>query len=144
MMNELLATLVLQLTERGLRHPLVASTSLHALWGLLHSLAGTDAAARATVDATMTALVAELATELADELGDDPAALAAQKFTLACSWADLCRLAGEPVPPPVRAVLEDPAGKQTAAGLLADWVTGVLPGDHLPALPTLALVPPAC
>ena len=52
----------------------------------------------------------ELLTDLCDELaaGDVPAPLA-QPFTLAAVWADLARLAGEPVPPDVAAYLDEPA-----------------------------------
>ncbi len=52
-----------------------------------------------TIDATMRALVAELGA------GGVPAPLA-QDFTLAALWDDLARLAGEPVPPEVAALLD--------------------------------------
>ncbi len=52
-----------------------------------------------TIDEAMRALVAELAA------GGVPAPLA-QDFTLAALWDDLARLAGEPVPPEVAALLD--------------------------------------
>lgn len=48
-------------------------------------------------------LMALLVAELAD--GDIPAPLT-QRFTLANTWADLARLAGEPIPPEVEALLD--------------------------------------
>ncbi len=48
-------------------------------------------------------LMARLVAELAD--GDVPAPLT-QRFTLANTWADLARLAGEPTPPAVAALLD--------------------------------------
>ncbi len=54
-----------------------------------------------SVNALMLALVAELHTE------DVPAPLD-ERFTLAAVWADLTRLAGEPVPADVAAVLDAP------------------------------------
>ena len=57
-----------------------------------------------TIDATMRALVAELAA------GGVPAPLA-RPFTLAALWDDLARLAGEPTPPEVNALLD---GRGTA------------------------------
>ena len=48
-------------------------------------------------------LMALLVDELAD--GDIPAPLS-QRFTLASTWADLARLAGEPIPPAVAALLD--------------------------------------
>jgi len=48
-------------------------------------------------------LMALLVAELAD--GDVPAPLT-QRFTLANTWADLARLAEEPVPPEVEALLD--------------------------------------
>jgi hypothetical protein len=53
---------------------------------------------------------------LADELRDDgiPDPLG-HSFTLAAVWDDLCRLAGEETPTPVRALLEDPVGCTRAA-----------------------------
>jgi hypothetical protein len=48
-------------------------------------------------------LMALLVAELAD--GDIPTPLT-QRFTLANIWADLARLAGEPVPPEVAALLD--------------------------------------
>ncbi len=52
-----------------------------------------------TIDATLRVLVAELTA------GGVPAPLA-QPFTLAALWADLARLAGEPTPPAVAALLD--------------------------------------
>jgi len=52
-----------------------------------------------TIDTLMRSLVAELAA------GDVPAPLA-QDFTLAALWDDLARLAGEPTPPEVMALLD--------------------------------------
>ncbi len=48
-------------------------------------------------------LMALLVAELVD--GDVPAPLT-QRFTLAHTWADLARLAGEPLPPAVAALLD--------------------------------------
>jgi len=48
-------------------------------------------------------LMALLVAELAD--GDIPAPLT-RRFTLAALWADLARLAGEPIPPAVAALLD--------------------------------------
>ncbi len=52
-----------------------------------------------TIDTLMRSLVAELAA------GDVPAPLA-QDFTLVALWDDLARLAGEPTPPEVAALLD--------------------------------------
>ncbi len=54
--------------------------------------------------------VSELCGRLLAELvaGDVPQPLV-QRFTLAFLWADLCRLAGEPLPPDVLARLNTPA-----------------------------------
>ena len=52
-----------------------------------------------TINDAMAALVAELAE------GEVPAPLA-QRFTLATVWADLARLAGEPLPAAVAAVVD--------------------------------------
>jgi len=60
-----------------------------------------------TIDATMRALVAELGA------GGVPAPLT-QVFTLAALWDDLARLAGEPVPPEVAALLD---GRVAVPGL---------------------------
>ena len=49
-------------------------------------------------------LLALLVAELAD--GDIPAPLT-RRFTLATLWADLARLAGEPTPPTVAALLDE-------------------------------------
>ncbi len=56
------------------------------------------------IDTLMRALVAELAA------GGVPAPLA-QSFTLAALWDDLARLAGEPTPPAVAALID---GRGTA------------------------------
>ena len=55
---------------------------------------------------TITQYLQQLVDELSE--GDVPYPLA-QSFTLATTFADLCRLAGEPVPPDVAAVLDEPA-----------------------------------
>ena len=52
------------------------------------------------VTAALTALYEELAEELPDALST--------RFTFATLWADLCRVAGEPVPRDVAAVLDAP------------------------------------
>ncbi len=54
----------------------------------------------APVTAALTALYAELAEEIPDVL--------TESFTFAGLWADLCRIAGEPVPRDVAAVLDAP------------------------------------
>lgn len=56
-----------------------------------------------TINDCMAALVAEL------EAGEVPAPLT-QEFTLAALWADLARIAGEPLPRDVAAVLDAPLG----------------------------------
>ncbi len=53
-----------------------------------------------TINAALTALLHELAEEIPDVLG--------QSFTFATLWADLARVAGEPVPSDVAAVLDAP------------------------------------
>jgi len=53
------------------------------------------------VNALMTALYAELAAEEIPDVLSTP-------FTFACLWADLCRIAGEPLPGDVAAVLDTP------------------------------------
>ncbi len=60
-----------------------------------------------TINDTMRALVAELGA------GGVPAPLA-QSFTLAALWDDLARLAGEPTPPEVAALLD---GRAAVPGL---------------------------
>jgi hypothetical protein len=74
----------------------------------------------ATVAALLTALVAELEEEIAAPL--------AQRFTLATVAADLCRLAGEPVPAAVLAALDEPTHAPirqllptARRGSFADW-----------------------
>lgn len=52
------------------------------------------------INAALTALYAELADEIPDAL--------TESFTFAGLWADLCRLAGEPLPADVAAVLDAP------------------------------------
>ncbi len=52
------------------------------------------------ITAALTALYAELAEEIPDVL--------TESFTFAGLWADLCRIAGEPVPRDVAAVLDAP------------------------------------
>jgi hypothetical protein len=54
-----------------------------------------------TINLALTALVAELAE------GDVPDPLS-QRFRLAFVWADLARLAGEPLPAHVAAALDEP------------------------------------
>jgi hypothetical protein len=54
------------------------------------------------VTAALTALYEELAAEIPDVLHES--------FTLAALWADLARLAGEPLPRDVAAVLDAPLG----------------------------------
>jgi len=54
-----------------------------------------------TINETLRALVAEMTA------GDVPDPLA-QPVTLALVWADLCRLAGEPLPAEVAALLDAP------------------------------------
>lgn len=80
-----------------------------------------------TINAAMALLVAELAE------GEVPAPLA-QRFTLATVWADLARLAGEPLPAPVTAVVAAaldatceplPVRRPVHAGHTAAW----LPAD---------------
>ncbi len=65
-----------------------------------------------TIDDAMRALVAELGA------GGVPAPLT-QPFTLATVWDDLARLAGEPVPPEIAALLDgrdgDPARPSRAS-----------------------------
>jgi hypothetical protein len=55
-----------------------------------------------TINQALTLLVAELAE------GDVPDPLA-QRFRLAFVWADLARLAGEPLPDHIAAALDEPA-----------------------------------
>lgn len=62
-----------------------------------------------TIDSLMRALVAELGA------GGVPAPLA-QPFTLAALWDDLARLAGEPVPPEVAALLDGRDGGPIGPG----------------------------
>ena len=64
-------------------------------------LARPNLAAPMTVGRALDLLVAELAAE-------EIAAPLAQRFTLASVAADLCRLAGEPVPAAVLAALDEP------------------------------------
>ena len=59
-----------------------------------------------TVNRALELLLGELA-------GDVPAPLC-QSFTLASLWNDLARLAGEPVPPPVRLLIDGPPPGQLA------------------------------
>ena len=64
------------------------------------------------INQTMAALYAELAAE------EIPAVLT-ERFTFAALWADLARLAGEPVPRDVAAVLDTPIGFVPVAGPLS-------------------------
>ena len=81
-----------------------------------------------SINELMAALVAELeANEIPDPL--------AERFTLANVWADLVRLAGEPVPAEVAAVVDGVLDQQIAplarpmqAGY-ADYVREALPAD---------------
>lgn len=52
------------------------------------------------INAAMTALLHELSEEIPDVL--------TETFTFAALWADLCRVAGEPVPADVAAALDAP------------------------------------
>ncbi len=54
------------------------------------------------VTAALTALLLELAEEIPDVL--------TAEFSFAAIWADLCRIAGEPLPPDVAAALDAPLG----------------------------------
>ncbi len=53
-----------------------------------------------TINAAMTMLIEELSEEIPDVL--------TVEFSLACLWVDLCRIATEPVPRDVAAVLDRP------------------------------------
>ena len=66
---------------------------------------GQDAHPKTTLTSTVNDLFAALVAELAAEA---IAAPLAQSFTLAAIAADLCRLAGEPVPAAVLGVLDEP------------------------------------
>jgi hypothetical protein len=52
------------------------------------------------INAAMAALI--------EELGDEIPDILTAEFSLACLWTDLCRIAGEPVPRDVAAVLDAP------------------------------------
>ncbi len=69
-----------------------------------------------TIDTLMRSLVAELAA------GGVPAPLH-QSFTLATIWDDLARLAGEPPPPEVAALLDGRDGDHTRPS----WVRATRP-----------------
>lgn len=73
----------------------------------------------APVTAALTALYAELAEEIPDVLST--------RFTFATLWADLARIAGEPVPRDVAAVLDAPLGLVPLAVPLPPI------GEHAPA-----------
>ena len=81
-----------------------------------------------TINDLMAALVAELAE------GEVPTPLA-QRFTLATVWADLARLAGEPLPAAVAAVVGDTLDQAIdplplpQAGGYTDHVREPLPAD---------------
>ncbi len=47
--------------------------------------------------------------------GDDLPAVPGESFTLGALWADLCRLAGEELPPLVRLLIGDEAADDVAA-----------------------------
>lgn len=70
--------------------------------------------------------LADLMTDLVAELGegDVPDPLR-QDFSLACLWADLARLAGEPVPAAVAAILDGPAVHRVHTADVDRW----LPAD---------------
>jgi hypothetical protein len=68
-----------------------------------------------TIADALAALVAEL------EAGDVPDPLR-QDFSLACLWADLARIAGDPVPAPVAAILDGPACYRVPADLARRWL----------------------
>lgn len=68
---------------------------------------------------TLTALMAALVAEL--EAEDIPAPLH-QDFCLATVYADLARLAGEPVPPEVAAILDGPAVARQRSDAARAWV----------------------
>ncbi len=61
-----------------------------------------------TINSAMTALYTELAAEIPDVLHES--------FTFAALWADLARIAGEPLPRDVAAVLDVPIGFVPVAG----------------------------
>ncbi len=59
--------------------------------------------------------VNELLERLVDELADgEVTAALSQRFTLGALWADLCRLAGEDLPPLVRLLIGDEAAEEAA------------------------------
>lgn len=67
-------------------------------------------AAEAAVAPAGASPVGELCARLLAELvAGDVSQPLAQRFTLAFIWSDLCRLAGEPLPPGVQARLDAPA-----------------------------------
>ncbi len=66
---------------------------------------GQDAHPKATLTSTVNDLFAALVAEL---VAEEIAAPLAQRFTLASVAADLCRLAGEPVPAAVAEALDGP------------------------------------
>jgi hypothetical protein len=57
-----------------------------------------------------TTMINAVMTALLEELGDEIPDILNAEFSLACLWADLCRIAGEPVPADVAAVLDAPLG----------------------------------
>ena len=60
--------------------------------------------------------VNDLLERLVDELADgEVTAALGQRFTLGALWADLCRLAGEELPPLVRLLIGDEAASDVAA-----------------------------
>ncbi len=82
-----------------------------------------------TINAIMAALVSELAE------GEIPNPLA-QRFTFASVWADLARLAGEPVPAEVAAIVNGVLDQQIVpltipipVARYADYVREALPAD---------------
>ena len=88
-----------------------------------------------SINGLMAALVAELV-EAEGDAAFDPLA---ERLTLLAVWADLCRLAGEPLPAGIRRVLGDTAGHGAATTarrtpvtrlcvrLLAELIAGDVP-----------------
>jgi hypothetical protein len=68
-----------------------------------------------TITEALAALVAEL------EEGDVPDPLR-QRFTLALVWHDLARIAGEPAPAEVAAILDGPAVRRVPAAEVRRWL----------------------
>lgn len=75
-----------------------------------------------TIADALAALVAEL------EVGDVPSPLR-ESFTLALVWSDLARIAGEPVPPEVAAILDGPAVARLPRASVRRWLPGESAAD---------------